>query len=229
MNIAILGTGSVGQALAGKLMSLGNDVTVGTRDVEVSLTRVEPDRMGNMGIGQFMVDNPGVKLVTFNDAINSDTDLIINALGGESILEVLGAIDPNLIDSKVMIDVANPLDFSNGFPPSLTICNTTSLGEQVQTQFPTLKVVKALNTVSNPVMINPTALSGNHNLFICGNDMDAKNIVGGVLISMGWNSSQIIDLGDITNARGTEMFLPLWVRIFGKVQTPMFNIGIVTE
>jgi 8-hydroxy-5-deazaflavin:NADPH oxidoreductase len=229
MNITILGTGSVGQALAGKLMSLGNDVTVGTRDVEVSLQRVEPDRMGNMGIGQFMVDNPGVNLVTFNDAINSDTDLIINALGGESILEVLGAIDPNLIDSKVMIDVANPLDFSNGFPPSLTICNTTSLGEQVQAQFLNLKVVKALNTVSNPVMINPTALSGNHNLFICGNDMDAKNIVGGVLISMGWNSSQIIDLGDITNSRGTEMFLPLWVRIFGKVQTPMFNIGIVTE
>jgi 8-hydroxy-5-deazaflavin:NADPH oxidoreductase len=229
MNITILGTGSVGQALAGKLMSLGNDVTIGTRDVEVSLKRVEPDRMGNMGIGQFMLDNPGVNLVTFDEAINNDTDLIINALGGESILEVLSTLDPNLIDSKVMIDVANPLDFSNGFPPSLTVCNTDSLGERVQAMFPTLKVVKALNTVSNPVMINPTALSGNHNLFICGNDMDAKNMVGGVLISMGWNSSQIIDLGDITNARGTEMFLPLWVRIFGKVQTPMFNIGIATQ
>ena len=125
-----------------------------------------------------------------------------------------------------MIDISNPLDFSQGFPPSLFVSNTESLGEQIQNRYPTLKVVKTLNTMSNPVMVNPKLIAGDHSVFVSGNDGAAKATVINLLNSFGWEEKNIIDLGDITTARGTEMILPLWVRLYGKLQTPFFNFHV---
>ena len=125
-----------------------------------------------------------------------------------------------------MIDISNPLDFSNGFPPSLTVCNTVSLAEQIQAAYPELKVVKTLNTMTNPIMVNPDLLDGDHVVFVSGNDEPAKEKVTDVLRSFGWKDKNIIDLGDLSTARGTEMLLPLWVRLYGKWQTAMFNFAI---
>ena len=126
---------------------------------------------------------------------------------------------------SILVDVANPLDFSKGMPPSLSICNTDSLGEVIQRQFTDVKVVKALNTVNCQLMVNPAALKDAGDLFICGNDTDAKAEVDRLLRTFGWE--KIIDLGDISAARGTEQMLPVWVRLMGILGTPMFNFSIV--
>ncbi|MGH2638673.1 MAG: NADPH-dependent F420 reductase [Rhabdochlamydiaceae bacterium] len=123
-----------------------------------------------------------------------------------------------------MVDIANPLDFSKGMPPTLTVCNDDSLGEQIQRTFPEARVVKALNTVSNPVMVNPGLVPGEHDVFICGNDPQAKVKVSEILESFGWKSP--IDMGGISAARGLEMLLPIWVGLFGLYQTPNFNFRI---
>ena len=131
------------------------------------------------------------------------------------------------LSGKVLIDIANPLDFSQGFPPSLAVCNTDSLGEQIQKAFPETKVVKALNTMSAPVMVSPASVPGDHNVFLSGNDAEAKEQVSALLQGwFGWRPQQIVDLGGITSARGTEMLLPVWLRLFGILQHPFFNFHI---
>ena len=130
------------------------------------------------------------------------------------------------LDGKVLVDISNPLDFSKGMPPSLLVCNTDSLGEQVQRAFPGAKVVKTLNTVNAELMVDASKVKGEHTLFMAGNDAGAKNQVRQVLTEwFGWKD--VLDLGDITMARGTEMYLPLWVRMYGALQTPHFNIKVV--
>ncbi|MBA2664455.1 MAG: hypothetical protein H0U74_19365 [Bradymonadaceae bacterium] len=127
--------------------------------------------------------------------------------------------------TKILVDIANPLDFSKGFPPTLSISNNDSLGELVQRTYPALRVVKTLNTMSADIMIAPDRLPGEHVVFVSGNDAGAKASVGELLMTFGWKS--IIDLGDITTARGTESFLPLWVRMWKVLGTGDFNIQIV--
>lgn len=124
------------------------------------------------------------------------------------------------------MDVSNPLDFSSGMPPSLSVCNTDSLGEQIQRAFPNARVVKTLNTINANVMVNPLLVAGgDHDVFVSGDDADARARVSELLKSwFGWRS--VIDLGDITTARGTEMMLPVWVRLWGALGTPMFNFKI---
>jgi predicted dinucleotide-binding enzyme len=145
-------------------------------------------------------------------------------MGSLAALELAGS---NNLAGKILIDIANPLDFSKGMPPSLSISNTDSLGEQIQKAFPKTKVVKALNTLSAPLMVNPGLLAdGDHHIFICGDDAEAKSQVTASLQEwFGWKN--IIDLGDITTARGTEMLLPVWIRLWGALGTPMFNFKIV--
>jgi len=226
MNISVLGTGSVGQAIAGRLAGIGHQVFMGTRDVAGSESRTAPDGWGNPAIGTWIKDHPEVKLVTFAESVNRGSDLIVFAMNGHAAFDCLNGIGSQLLAGKVMIDISNPLDFSKGFPPSLFVCNTESLAEQIQQQFPGLKVVKSLNTMSNPVMVNPGLISGDHSVFLSGNDAEAKMVVSGILQSFGWPERNIIDLGDITTARGTEMILPLWVRLYGKLQTPLFNFHV---
>lgn len=226
MKIGILGTGSVGQALAGRLAGLGHEVVIGTRDVAASLAKTEPDGWGNPAIGGWTKNNPSVKLVTFAEAAAFAEDMIVHAMNGHAAIESLKMAGEANFNGKILIDITNPLDFSKGFPPSLFVSNEDSLGEQIQAAFPELKVVKTLNTMSNPVMINPSAIEGDHTVFVSGNDEKAKEKVADLLKTFGWKAENIIDLGDITTARGTEMMLPIWVRLYGKLKTPMFNFNV---
>ncbi len=226
MNIAVLGTGSVGQTLAVKLHSLDHSVFMGTRNVEKSLAKTGKDSWGNEEVGTWIKSHPEISLVTFKKAVQSGNDLIVFAMNGGAAMDCLGSVGEDLLGGKVMIDITNPLDFSNGFPPSLTVCNTDSLAEQIQRKYPSLRVVKSLNTMSHLVMVDPGKISGDHSVFMSGNDHTAKSLVASVLASFGWKEHCIIDLGDISTARGTEMVLPLWLRLYGKINDPYFNFHI---
>lgn len=227
MNIAVIGTGAVGQAMSRKFAEQGHNVFMGTRNVEQSLNRVETDAWGTPGIGSWIKENPQVQLTSFKEAAEKGNDLLIFAVQGMAALSALETIGEELLNGRTMIDISNPLDFSQGFPPTLSICNTESLGEQIQKTYPELRVVKALNSISHPVMGNPQLIEGDHVVFLCGNDPQAKLHVTEILESFGWKLKNIIDVGDITASRGTEMLLPLWVRLMGKYQSPFFNINIV--
>jgi len=229
MKIAVLGTGTVGQMLAQKLQSLGHQVFMGTRNVAETRQRTEPDAWGNAGVGTWLAQNPLVELLEFDKAVEQADELIVFAMNGSTALASLAMVRPEILNEKILIDISNPLDFSKGFPPSLFVCNTESLGEQIQNAYPQLNVVKTLNTMSNPIMVNPNLLRGNHSVFMSGNNNDAKSKVGELLQSFGWRAENIIDLGDISTARGTEMILSIWLRLYGKLQSPMFNFYVNQE
>ena len=152
--------------------------------------------------------------------------MIVNATAGAVSLEALEQAGEDNLSGKVLIDLSNPLDFSKGMPPSLSVVNTDSLGEQIQRRFPEAKVVKTLHTMNAYLMVDPAQLAGGeHTVFVSGDDPEAKAAVTDLLRSFGW--TDIIDLGDITTARGTEMMLPVWLRLFGSLQKPVFNFKIV--
>ncbi len=226
MRVAVLGTGMVGQALAGKLAELGHEVVVGTRDPEATLARSEPDSLGNPPFGVWLEAHPLVALGTPAEAVTA-AELIVNATNGVGSVAMLESAGEENLAGKVLVDIANPLDVSQGFPPSLFVCNTDSLGEQIQRRFPQARVVKALNTMNCEVMIDPAKVPGEHDVFVCGEDADAKRQVGELLRSFGWPGERIRDLGGISSARGTEMYLPLWIRLWGALGTGYFNIQVV--
>lgn len=226
MNIGIFGTGGVGRAIGAKLASIGHSVMIGTRNVEETKSKSQPDGMGNPPFSEWHKNNPSVTLATFAEAA-AFGEMLVNATNGFGSIPALQSAG-NSVNGKILIDISNPLDFSKGFPPSLSVSNTDSLAEQIQNAFQTVKVVKTLNTLSNPLMVNPSLVSnGDHTIFLSGNDAEAKVKVLALLVSFGWKSENVLDLGDITTARGTEQVLPLWVRLYGKLQTPMFQIKIV--
>jgi 8-hydroxy-5-deazaflavin:NADPH oxidoreductase len=228
MKIAILGTGSVGQTWATKLISLGHTVSLGTRNVEATLARNEKDRYGSPTVAEFAAANPAVSLVTFADAVVG-ADFVVNATRGDGSIAALQAAGAGL-DGKIILDVANPLDFSTGGLPILipSLSNTTSLGEEIQKAFPTTKVVKTLNTMWAGLMVNPNMTAGgDHTNFIAGNDADAKTAVKELIKQFGWTDASILDLGDISNARGTEAILPVWLRIWSATQNGAFNLKVV--
>jgi predicted dinucleotide-binding enzyme len=226
MNIAILGTGVVGKTLAGKLDYLGHAVKFGTRDPAATLARNESDMAGGPPLRTWLESHPKVELVPFADAA-SFAEVAFNALSGNGALPGLELAGADALAGKLLFDVSNPLDFSKGFPPSLSICNTDSLGEQIQRALPKTKVVKTLNTVTAGLMVDPGSLAkAEHTLFVCGNDAAAKADATRYLGEwFGWKD--VIDLGDITMARGVEMWLPLWVRLWGALKTPAFNLKVV--
>jgi predicted dinucleotide-binding enzyme len=224
MKIAVLGTGSVGRTLAGRLAGLGHDVVVGTRDPDDTLARTEPDGMGNPPYADWAADHDDVRLATFADA-TADADLVVNATNGDATLDVLTAAGAEHLAGKPLLDIANALDFSRGFPPSLAVSNTDSLAEQVQRAFPEARVVKALNTMNASVMADPAKLGQSSTVFVSGDDADAKAIVVSVLESFGHDD--VIDLGALETARGTEMLLPIWVRLMNTLGTAEFNFKIV--
>ena len=168
---------------------------------------------------------------TFADAA-AFGELIFICLNGNGTVEALQSANPANFENKVVIDLTNPLDFSNGMPPSLLpqYCNTWSMGEEVQKQLPNALVVKALNTVTANLMVDAHRVNnGNHNLFICGNNTDAKNAVKEFLsANFNWKPELILDLGDIKYARMTEAIVPFWVAVMQAEKTPMFNYMIVT-
>lgn len=226
MKIAILGSAIVGKTLADKLSSLGHDVMIGTRDPAATRARTAPGSFGEPPLSAFLAEHPSVALGTFAEAA-AHGEIVFNATSGAGTLAALELAGAANLDGKILVDLANPLDFSRGMPPSLTVCNTDSVGEQVQRAFPGAKVVKTLNTVNAYLMVTPGMLAGgDHTMFVCGNDAAAKATVTGILKDwFGWRD--VIDLGDISMSRGTEMYLPLWARLYGALQNPMFTIKVV--
>ncbi len=226
MNIGILGTGMVAKTLAGKLSSLGHSVKLGTRDVKTTLARSENDKAGGPPLRTWLESNPKVTLGTFAEAATHG-EIVVNALLGQFALAGLSLAGEGALAGKILIDVTDPLDFSKGMPPSLSVSNTDSLGEQIQRALPHTRVVKTLNTVNALVMVDPAQLNGgDHTMFVAGNDAAAKAEATRMLQEyFGWKD--VIDLGDISMSRGTEMWLPLWVRLWGALKTPMFNLKIV--
>ena len=226
MKIGILGTGIVSRTLSGRLARGGNDVMMGTRDVVSLMGRDAGEQQESFA--QWHEANPRVKVAEFAEAAEFG-EVVINATSGLASLEVLGHIGKQRLAGKILIDVANALDFSKGMPPLLAYCNNDSLGERIQQALPHTKVVKTLNTMNARVMVDPRAVAGgDHHVFLSGNDPIAKRKVADYLrIWFGWRNA--IDLGDITTARGTEMLLPVWLRLWDVLETPMFNFKVVRE
>jgi predicted dinucleotide-binding enzyme len=214
MRIGILGTGVVGKTLGHKLAKLGNEVRMGSRAAGGEKARAWVKEAGTKS-------SEG----TFADAA-AHAEIVFNCTSGMASLEALKAAGANNLQGKILVDVSNPLDFSKGMPPTLTVCNTDSLGEQIQRAFPTAKVVKTLNTVTVAVMVEPSIIPGVHTMFVSGNDAKAKAEVINILkTGFGWK--EVMDLGDITAARAQEMHLALWVRLYTKLQTPNVNVHVV--
>ena len=215
MKIGVQGTGMVGTAIATKLVGLGHEVMMGSRTAD------------NEGAAEWVsATGPSARQGSFADAA-AFGELLFNCTNGVGSLDALRSARPEDLVGKVLIDVANALDVSQGMPPSLSVSNTDSLGEQIQRAFPDTRVVKALNTMNCEVMVDPAKVPGEHDVFVCGNDEAAKADARDLLESFGWQADRIIDLGDITSARGTEMYLPLWIRLRGALQTGHFNIRVV--
>lgn len=226
MKIGILGTGGVGRTIAEKLQSLGHEVMIGTRDVSTTLAKKEKNMMGGPPFQEWLAQHSAIKLGTHAEAA-AFGELLINATSGMGSTQALELAGEKNLKGKVLLDISNPLDFSKGMPPSLSISNTDSLGEELQRKFPQARLVKGFNTLAAPLMVNPGMLPERTNIFICGNDAAAKTKVRELMVSFGWRSDEIIDLGDITMARGTEQILPIWVRLMSALGTPMFNFRIV--
>ena len=216
MKIAVLGTGTVGNTIGSRLIELGHAVMMGSRTADNEKVKAFVDKHGRYASAG-----------TFADAA-ALSDIIFNCTAGVASNEALTMAGGNNMNGKIIVDLANPLDFSHGAPPSLSVVNTGSLGEEIQKAFPRSKVVKTLNTMWCGIMVNPALVNnGDHNVFLCSNYEDAKEEVRKILLSFGWKEENIIDLGDLTAARGTEMFLPLWLKIYGTKKGSAFNIKVV--
>jgi len=211
MKVAVLGTGVVGQAISARLSELGHEVSIGTRDVADAQAR------GDLPTA--------VAVLTFSDAAAAG-ELVVLAVSGAAVFDVLGAAGEENLSGKTLIDISNSLDFSNGFPPTLSVKDTDSLGEQIQAAYPDVRVVKSLNTLAAALMVHPELVGeGDHTVFVSGNDAGAKKEVVELLRSFGHRD--VLDLGDISTCRGPEMYLGLWVRLYGLMGTDMFSIKIV--
>jgi predicted dinucleotide-binding enzyme len=230
MKIAVIGTGTVGQAFASKLSSLGHKVMMGTRNVAAKLAGTGQDMYGNPPFSEWHAANKSVQLGTFAEAA-AFGEIILNVTQGGKSINALKLAEAKNLDGKILVDIANPLDFSKGMPPVLLpeLSNTNSLGEEIQKTFPGAKVVKTLNTMWAGLMVNPNMIGGgDHTAFICGNDAEAKTKVKSLMNEFGWRNENILDLGDITSARGTEAVLPVWLRIWSATQNGAFNFKVVS-
>ncbi len=214
MKIAVLGTGMVGEAIATRLIGLGHEVRMGSRSPQNASAAAWVKQGGSRASqGDF------AGAAAFGE-------LVFNCTNGATALDAVQAAGASNLAGKILVDVSNPLDVSQQ-PPGLLFCNDTSLGERLQAALPGVKVVKTLNTMNCSIMVQPRQLPGAHQVFVSGNDAGAKARVAEILCTFGWARSEIIDLGDITTARGPEMFLPLWLRLWGALGTGSFNIRIV--
>ena len=229
MKIGIIGSGNVAQTLGGRLLGVGHEVMISSRDLDAEkVSGFGTTPAANAWVAARKAEGHAGAAAGGVAQTAAFGELLINATSGVSSLDALAAADRGDIEGKVLIDLSNPLDFSGGMPPTLAFCNTESLGERIQAAYPGARVVKALNTVSVAVMIAPDLLAEETDLFVAGNDAEAKRFVIDEVLKgwLGWK--RVIDLGDITNARGTEMYMPLWVRLFGLKQTPLLNIKVVS-
>jgi predicted dinucleotide-binding enzyme len=212
MKIGVLGTGMVGQAIAGKLAALEHEVKMGAREAGNEKAQAWVKSAG-----------PRASHGTFAEAA-AFGDIVFHCALGSAALAVLEAAGAANLRGKPLVDVSNPLDFSQGMPPTLFTGAADSLGERIQKAFREARVVKTLNTVNANVMVNPGKLAAESDVFVCGNDAEAKKRVTALIRDFGWKS--VIDLGDITAARATESYLLLWLRLWGVLHTADFNIRV---
>ena len=219
MNIGVLGTGMVGETIATALIEKGHQVRMGSRSANNDKAATWVKKSNNKA-------SQG----DFNDAA-AFGEIVFLCLNGAYALDAVRSINADSINGKVVIDLTNPLDFSKGMPPRLLegLNNSTSLGEEIQAVLPDASVVKTFNTINSNVMVNPKLVNnGDHTLFICGNDNDAKNKVKQFLVdTFGWKSENLLDLGGMITARGTEAYVPFWVMMMQATGSPMFNIKVV--
>lgn len=214
MKIGVFGTGAVGRTVASKLIVLGHEVKLGARSATNEQAAAWVQKAGQLASQGSFADAARFGEVVFNCTL------------GSAALEVMRAAGADNLADKILIDISNPIDFSTGIPPALFSGNTDSLGEAIQRELPRTKVVKALNTVNCNVMVDPSRIPGVHDTFVSGNDPEAKAKVAEILRGwFGWK--RVIDLGDISTARGTESYLPLWMRLWRVLGTADFNIHIV--
>ncbi|HEV2787139.1 MAG TPA: NAD(P)-binding domain-containing protein [Solirubrobacteraceae bacterium] len=216
MRIGVLGTGTVGRTLGSALLRSGHEVRLGSRAAGNEAAVAWAAEVGDAGPA-----SEG----TFADAAGFG-ELVINATAGVASLDALSLAGGEQLAGKVLVDVANPLDYSQGMPPRLSVCNSDSLGEQIQRTYPDVRVVKSLNTVTAAVMVAPALVAGPHTIFVAGDDAAAKDQAGELLQEFGWPAESILDLGDITAARGMEMYLPLWLRLYGATGTAVLNVEV---
>jgi 8-hydroxy-5-deazaflavin:NADPH oxidoreductase len=200
--IGVLGTGTVGQTVAGRLTELGHDVRIGSRTATSDMVR------------------------TFAEAA-AHGEIVFNATGGLVSIEALTAAGADNLAGKPLADISNALDNSGGFPPKVLASDSESLAERIQAAFPDAFVVKTLNTLTAALMVRPRTLPGSHTTFLAGNDDAAKAAVRSLLLEFGWADDEVLDLGDLTGARGLELYLPLWLRTYGAIGSGMFNIHVV--
>ena len=214
MRLGVLGTGTVGAAIATRLVEIGHEAKMGSRDAANPKAREWAAGLGSRA-----------SVGTFADAA-AFGEIVFNCTAGTASLDALRAAGAANLRGKVLVDVANPLDFSKGMPPTLfTTAAGDSLAERIQAAFPDAKVVKTLNTVNAGVMGHPEKLPGDTDLFVAGNDAGAKDRVAALLRELGWKS--VLDLGDVTAARGLEAYLLLWLRLWGALKTPDLNVKVV--
>jgi predicted dinucleotide-binding enzyme len=215
LKIGVFGTGMVGEAIGSRLVGLGHEVKMGSRQAGNEKARAWVEAAG-----------AGASEGSFADAA-AFGELLFNCTAGMHSVAALESAGAEKLAGKVLVDVANALDTSGGMPPTLGVCNTDSLGEQIQRSFPETRVVKALNTINASVMVDPASIPGAHDVFVCGDDAASKREVGELLQSFGWPADRIRDLGGIGAARGPEMYVTLWVLLYGTLGTPNFNIAVV--
>lgn len=213
--IAVLGTGMVGNTIGSKLIQLGYAVMMGSRSAN-----------NEKALAWVAANGANASAGTFADAAQFG-ELVFNCTKGEVTLDILKSAGIENFNGKTIIDISNPLDFSKGMPPSLIPewTNTNSLGEEIQKLLPNAHVVKTLNIVNCEVMVDAKRSGGDPTMFLSGNNADAKAEAKVILNQFGW--TDIIDLGDITTARGTEMMLPVWVRTWMATGNGHFAFKIV--
>jgi 8-hydroxy-5-deazaflavin:NADPH oxidoreductase len=221
MKIGIIGSGVVGQTLGTAWAGLGHDVAIGTRDP----AKIDEKKMFAASLREWRAQTKDRgKIVTFQEAA-AFGDVLVNATGGEVSIEALRLAGADKVGGKVLMDIANELDHSRGMPPRPLASDERCLAEKIQATFPNLKVVKTLNTITAVVMVNPKGVAGgDHTVFISGNDAGGKAQVAELLKAMGW--TDILDLGDVSTARGPEMYMALWLRLWGATRTGNINIKV---
>jgi 8-hydroxy-5-deazaflavin:NADPH oxidoreductase len=229
MDIGIIGSGTVAQTLAAKLLELGHAVMISSRDTSRARD------LGDRGVLPSAADFAASQLALGRAATAGDFadaaahgEVVVNATAGGHSLEALETAGAQNLAGKILVDVANALDFSRGMPPTLLFCNTDSLAERIQAAFPEARVVKTLNTATAGVMVDPGQLGETTAMFVAGDDQAARDWVRTVLLEDWFGWRQVLDLGDITAARGLEMWLPLWLRLMATTGTATFNLRIVT-
>lgn len=216
MQIGVLGSGITGQTIASKLIELGHEVMLGSRD-EANPPAVAwaKDQGGQHALYGTFMNAAAFGEIIFNCTLGSASLAALEQAGAENMKD------------KVLIDTSNPLDRTTD-QWSLTVCNNDSLGEQIQRTYPETRVIKTLNTVNANVMVDPAKLLERTHVFVSGNDIEAKAMVVRILRDwFGWR--EIIDLGGIETSRSVEMYVLLWHSLRNAISSQRFNIKVVTS